>query len=98
MKKFIYFLLIILLSSIALSGCGSEESKTGPAAKAAKSYLMDSYIKEIKILDVKIEEDYAGVKVKVIYGEDAPSYYPSEKNRKVTLEKYGNEWEVLYAR
>jgi uncharacterized protein YceK len=100
MKKFIYFLLIILLLSIALSGCSNNESNTGPAAKAAKSYYLkeyyndSSYIEEIKIVDVKIEEDHAIVKAKIRYEEGAPSY--KQENCKVYLEKYGNDWEVQF--
>jgi hypothetical protein len=97
MKKVIYLLLIILLLSIALSGCSNNESNTGPAAKVAKEFLMENYshVEEIKILDVKIEEDHAIVKAKVHYEEGAPSY--KQENCKVYLEKYGNDWEVEFA-
>jgi len=98
MKKLTIFLLTALLLTIALSGCGGNESKTGPAAKAAKNYFyeakLNAPVENVEVLSVEMEDkEHAMVKVKVSFGKGA-SWMPSEENFTVFLNKYGNEWEV----
>ena len=100
MKKLTIFLLIALLLTIALSGCGGNESKTSPAAKAAKDYFyeakLDAPVENVEVLSVEMtDKGHAIVKIKVSFGKGA-SWMPSEENYKVFLEKYGNDWKVKF--
>ncbi len=49
----------------------------------------------VEVLSVEIDEDHARIKVKVFYGEGM-SYMPSQNNYKVFMEKYGDEWVVIF--
>ena len=103
MKKLIIFLLTALLLTITLNGCGGNESKTGPVAKAAKDYFYKANlyspvdpVENVEVLSIKIDKEHAIVKVKVSYRKGA-SYMPSEKNYKVFLEKHGDVWRAQFS-
>ena len=85
-KKFI-FILLIFIFIFGLTGCGTaDNSKTGPAAKAAIAYFDNVSTENIEVLSVDMDDkEHAIVKLKV-----------NDKNMKVFLEKFGNEWEVKF--
>lgn len=85
-KKFI-FILLIFVFLFGLTGCGTaDNSKTGPAAKAAIAYFDNVPTENIEVLSVDMDDkEHAIVKLKV-----------NDKNMKVFLEKFGDEWEVQF--
>ena len=101
-KKFI-FILLIFVFLFGLTGCSTaDNSKTGPAAKAAMAYFyeanLDAPVENVEVLNVEMaDKEHAIVKIKVSFGKGAwMSSEPSEENYKVFLEKFGDEWEVQF--
>lgn len=87
--------LILLFSLVGVVGCGGGGDA---AAQAAISYLEANLeaVETVEVLNVDMTDaEHAIVKVKVTYGEGA-LYMPSEENLKVFLEKYGDEWEIVF--
>ena len=87
MIKKIIFILLISIFILGFTGCNTaDNSKTGPAAKAAIAYFDNVSIENIEVLSVQMDDkEHAIVKLKV-----------NEKNKKVFLEKFGNEWQVKF--
>jgi uncharacterized lipoprotein NlpE involved in copper resistance len=87
MIKKLIFILLIIIFIFGLTGCNTaNNSKTGPAAKAAIAYFDNVSKENIEVLSVDMDDkEHVIVKLKV-----------NGKNKKVFLEKFGNEWEVKF--